>query len=269
MADDDQNTKGSAATWFLKKFFTSPATYVGLAVALAVGRASLGVDVPMGGAIGGGMMMGFGAGMISFLIMHGIKASHNKALKTEKDGTSNSNEQAVLESLRRAGQSDDADLLEKMFGDRDAILKRSKGQTENADAAHTLELASAIVTESCLQAEELQDLVRRLEDPLLTSPDQAERTIGEIRTGLQRAYQAVADARSRLRRGEKSKKVDFLEDSESLSSLNLSSLTNQLEEETAVSKRIEERLRPKFESGGGVVMDDPVDSGSGDVRESE
>ena len=214
-------------------------------------------------------MLGFAAGMISFLIAHGINASHNKALEAETDGASNSNEQAVLESLRSSGQSDDADLLEKMLGDRDAILKRSQGQTSNADAVHTLELASAIVTESCLQAEELQDLVRRVEDPLITSPDRAEETIEGIRDDLQRAYQAVADARSRLRRGETSKKVDFLADSESLTSLNLSSLASQLEEETAVSKRIEERLRPKFESGGGIVMDEPVDSGGEDLRESE
>lgn len=223
--------------------------------------------MPLGGAISGGILLGFGVGMLSFLIMHGIKASHRLATESGKEGDSASNEQGILESLRISGQTDDADLLEKMLGDRDAILKRCRNRSENADAAHTLDLANAIVSESSLQAEELQDLVRRVEDPLLDSPDGAEDKIEEIRAGLRRAYQAVADAQSRLRRGEQLKEVDFLADADSLASRDLSALTGQLEEETFVSRRVEERLRPGFKNR--IVMDDPVETVGEDQRELE
>ena len=76
--------------------------------------------------------------------------------------------------------------------------------------------------------------------------------------------EAVADARRRLRRGEQLREVDFLKGPEAaLPNLDLAELTGCLEEETAISRRVEERLigeRPDRADW----MDDENDEGTQD-----
>lgn len=212
-------------------------------------------------------MVGLAVGGLTFLIMTGIRASHKNAMEKKQSLGNAAGEQAILESLRGSDQDHDADLLEKIFGDRDAIRKHSLAHPDNKDAVHTLELVASIVEQCCSQSEELQDLVRRSSDPLLDAPVGAEQTVDEIRSDLKKAYQAIADARSRLRRGERLEEADFLNDQQARSVRPLSTLTSQLEEETAISRRIEERVSPEYRSA--IVFDEteaPDDEGA---RESQ
>ena len=101
----------------------------------------------------------------------------------------------------------------------------------------------AIVSSTCLEVEELQDLLRRADDPLLDGPKNSEKMITASRERIRAAYQAVADSRRRLRRGEKLQEVDFLVEPEAASpNLDLAELTGRLKEETVISLLVEERL---------------------------
>ena len=87
----------------------------------------------------------------------------------------------------------------------------------------------AIVSSTCLEVEELQDLLRRADDPLLDGPKNSEKMITASRERIRAAYQAVADSRRRLRRGEKLQEVDFLVEPEAASpNLDLAELTGRL-----------------------------------------
>lgn len=267
MSEESQAAKGGAGKWFLKKFFISPATWAGLSAGIAAGLSLLHKG-PLGGAIGFGSMVGVGTGALFLTVVIAVRAMHKKnrqsAELADRQNTE-LREQFILADLCKAGRTDDAALLEKMFADRDAVLKQCRGREDDADAAHTVELASAIISESCLQAEELQDLHRRAQDPLLDGPDGAEAKIEEIRAELQRAYQAVANARSRLRRGESLSEIDFLADSASVAAGNLAALTGRLEEETAIAKRVEQRMRP--DRAGWMDADGERDSAEPAVEE--
>lgn len=267
MTDDVHNAKGGVAKWFLKKFFTSPATWLGILAGGAVGNAFINASGVVSGGIGMGAMVGIAVGMIVFTVLMSIRLAHKNATKLFGDGGVESHEQSVLANLRDASQTEDAELLEKMLRDRDAVLKRCRGLEGESDATHTADLVSAIVSESCLQLEELQDLVRRAADPMLDAPGDVAEKIEAARANLRRAYQAVADARSRLRRGERACEIDLLSGSNSPARLDLASLSNQLEEETAISKRVEDRMRPDFESS--IVADEPVESSEAGLRELE
>ncbi len=181
-----------------------------------------------------------------------VQMAYQNAQKSRQDVESPEN--LIVTELRDSALEDEAVLLEKMMADRDAISKRCVRQADDADAKHTLALVEAIISESARQAEELQDLVRRVEDPLLKSPKGAAVKIDEVRGNLTKAYQAVADTRSRIRRGERLDKVDFLADEQTIIGMNLEVLTQRLSNETAISNRIDERLHPEIESR--IVEDD-------------
>ena len=100
--------------------------------------------------------------------------------------------------------------------------------------------------------------------------------IAEIRGRMRAAYQALANSRSRLRRGEQLREVDFLGGPEALPNLDLAALTGRLEEETTISRRIEKRLhgeRPDradwMEDSDGEGAEDPLDALTERLRESE
>ena len=89
----------------------------------------------------------------------------------------------------------------------------------------------------------MQDLARRIEDPILDIPDGAEATVEEIRQQWTDAYRAIVDARTRLRKGESLENIDFLDDSEaSSSSQSLAELTARLNEETQIAERVQDRV---------------------------
>lgn len=234
--------------WFLKRLFVSPPTWVGLLAGAGAGIA-MASKTPLAGAVGFGCLIGFAAGMVAYAMSHGIREAYAMHQEREKSAQksaghgSSEKEQALLDELERTDLDDIAQLLASMFQDQAAIVQRAEEHETDTDAAHTVELVSAMIAEACREAEELQDLHRRVNDPILDAPEDAESAVDEIRSGLKRAYQAVADARSRLRRGEKLNDMDFLADPEALKSRDLPALTRQLEEETAIAKRIEDRIR--------------------------
>ncbi|NNE90548.1 MAG: hypothetical protein HKN23_02780 [Verrucomicrobiales bacterium] len=245
---DSTNPKKSESTaiWFLRKLVTTPATWIGLLTGSAAGIA-LAQKGPLGGSIGFGIISGVAAAVViaglTRAIQHSHKVSKNRDLV-------NPLERDLVGELRKTGLEEDARLLESMLDDRDAVLKRCQNREEDPDARHTAELVSSIIQATCRRAGELQDLSRRVNDPILESPPGAEESIELIREDLKRAYRAVADARSRLRRGNRLTEPDFLADEKSMGSLDLDGLTSRLEEETAISKRIENR----------IVMEDSRDS---------
>ncbi len=234
----------SAGRWFMGNLLRHPASYIGLAAAIGVGLASFPVGMPMGGIIGMSVMVG----MLSFLVGHGIKASHGRARENENIEHTATLDEELLAGLREVEEGEVAAVLERMSEDRDAIGRLLADSPGNEDASHTLELVSAILIEAASQAEELQDLARRSADPLLSSPDDATKKISELRRQIESAYSAVADSRSRLRRGEKLARRDFLAPTASSS---LSALTEQLTGETEIARRVEERVRRDF---GNVVF---------------
>lgn len=235
--------------WFLGKLLRHPASYVGLAAAIGMGVAAALVSMPVGGVIGLSMVVGIAAGMLSFLVGYGVKVSHRRAMDL---GAAEPEEPTIDSSLRESlGEVEEAEVasvLEKMFRDRNAIARQIGETSGNEDGQRTLDLVSAICGEAANQAEELQDLARRMRDPLLRVDDEAESTMEEIRSRIESAYRAVADSRSRLRRGEKLARRDFLEPATSTS---LAALTVQLAGETEIARRVEERMRPDF---GNVVF---------------
>ena len=280
MASGEKDSDSSALStgkWFLSKLIKTPAVYLGTVIGIAAGITIAGVSGPWAGVFTG-TFLGIAATALTWLASTGIRASHirSKAMELAEEAERTAAlEQSALNTLREAGHNSDAELLEKIFQDRDAIVDRARDRgdfdSEDVDTEHTLELVSAIVARACAQSEELHDLVRRLEDPLLKSPAGADQKIAELRADLTLAYQAVANARSRFRRGEKLAEIDFLADTSSLSSLNLAALAGKLQEETELSRRVEERLQiDPVTYEGPVDYGDPIDDGSGErLRESE
>ncbi len=270
MGDDDKEAKEGAGKWFLKKLLVSPATWAGVIAGFAVGI-PFAAETPLGGAIGFGSIVGLAVAAFTFLIYNGVRASHHQSkLKAAEESRriSKGREDAALDELRASKLNGDADLLGKILSDRDAIEKICEGKEKEADAVHTLQLISTIVEKSCFQSEEIHDLARRMADPILETPEGAEEKLEELRADLKRTYQAIADARSRLRRGERLSEVDFLADEKSIANLSLSSLAAQLEEETSVSRRIEDRVRID-DYVSGIVEDEAPDSSAEQTSELE
>lgn len=239
----------SAGLWFLGKVLRHPASYVGLAAAIGVGVAASAAAMPVGGVIGFATMVGLAVGMLGFLVGYGIKASHRQANDNEDGAPRATLDPALLAELREVEEGQVATVLEKLLGDRNAIAQLVAENPDNEDAGHTLGLVSRLLTEAVNQAEELQDLARRGRDPLLEAGKDAEAKSEAIRGQIECAYRAVADTRSRLRRGEKLLRRDFLEPAAASS---LPALTEQLAGETEIARRVEERIRSDF---GNVVFE--------------
>jgi len=254
--------KGGAGIWFLKKLITAPAVWLGALAGSGVAYAMAG-KTPLGGMIGFGSMVGIVVALIAFGATAAISSAYRSS--RNKDGK-DSVELAILEELETSGLGEGAELLRKMTADRDAVVARCSDRTEDADAIHTRDLVNAIVEKSFRQAEELQDLERRNNDPLLEAQENADQRISSLRKDLTYAYQAVANARSRLRKGEHLDEIDFLESSENLGQYSLSDLAKQLEEETIISRRVDQRMQPDYQSG--IVIEDSPESSSEDELES-
>ncbi len=267
MSDDQKRKGGGAAAWFLKRLVSLPSTWIGLAAGIAVGNAAYGVNMPMGGAVASGVMISLFTGLVTYGLFKGVQAAHQKATDDGgSTGAPDDRESLVIESLKRKDREGEARLLEQMLEDREAIRVRCERHGNEPDFRHTLDLVSAITEESCRQGEELLDLIRRIDDPILKSPSDGEARVEVIQKEFEAAYQAVADARSRLRRGESLKEVDFLQSD--LNQGGLAVLTAQLNEETAISRKIDERLHPEIEDR--IVKDDTSGTGrsSDDTLES-
>ncbi len=271
MGDDELRPNGEEGVlrWFSRKLVTAPAFWLGLVVAVATGSASRGAGIPVGGAIGLGVMVGGAVGALGFLLMHGISTAHRRARESGIVHRSSAREAAVIESLRRSGREDDAGLLARLFEDRDALAKRAGTSPASGEMAPLLELVSSIATEACRQAEELDDLARRMTDPLLTAPENAGVRVESIRRELRAAYRAVADVRSVAGRCRSLEAIDFLGVSDSLEKPTLGSLTRRLEEESSISGRVARRLEGDL--GGGVVLEEtsPEPESGHDGREIE
>ncbi len=251
----------SAGLWFLGKVLRHPASYVGLAAAIGVGVAAAAAAMPVGGVIGFATMVGLAVGMLGFLVGYGIKASHRQASDNEAGVPLATLDAALLAGLGEVEEKQVAVVLEKLLGDRNAIARLVAENPDNEDAAHTFELVSRLFSEAVSQAEELQDLARRGRDPLLEAGKDAEAKSEAIRGQIESAYRAVADTRSRLRRGEKLARRDFLEPAAASS---LPALTERLVGETEIARRVEERMRPDF---GNVVFSSEEDEVNSSARE--
>lgn len=249
--------KDGAAGWFLGQLVRSPATWIGLAAGTAMGFAFSQVG-PIGGAIGLGRLVALAAGGFSFLVNYGIRSSHRIA-QDQKEIAGNTakleKENAVSTQLTGAGLVDEAGILEKLRKDRDAIQARRAEISDNALAGHMALVATTIVDTACARLEEFADLVRRVEDPILESPDDSEARIAEIRNNLSRAYRAVADARSRLRQIESQHEPEIFDDPSDVDGLDLGALASKLEAENELSRRVEKRLETDYRST--IVHDDP------------
>lgn len=237
----EQKEKG-ALRWFAGKFFLHPASWFAMLAALLSGIAASGADIPLGGAIGGGLVVGFGAGGLLFLIFEGIKASYRNAMKKERSSLESEEIQARLAALQEAGHEDSADLLESLLGEAKALEQLVSKQPENADAVHTSVLVQAIVIAAFGEVEEYEDLRKRVEDPILDTPEGAEGRVEEIRERWTEAYRAAADARSRLRKGLSLDESDYASAGVATES-DLQSLTERLARETEIGQRVRERLR--------------------------
>ena len=175
MSDQAKGGRPPIGSWFVRKFFGSAPTWIGLTAGLATGAAFLDKG-PLGGAIGFGTMVAICAGLGSLGILKAVRSIYEEAHREgEQDSGSEDSQDAVVAGLRAAGHGGDADVLEKLFSDRDAILRRCRNReaADDMDAEHTLELVEAIVASACSEAEELQDLLRRVDDPLLEAPARA------------------------------------------------------------------------------------------------
>lgn len=255
MEEKEPKDQSNSTTWFLGKFVRAPAAWLGIGAAVFMGWAAYGANIPIGGAIGFGGLVGFAVGMLSFLIGVGIKVSHQRSLEAKSNPEEAEGTDSIPEKLRTSGLSEDAALFEKLLRDHEAIRELGRKENHNPKVQSMEELVSTIVKECGARAEILQDLIRRKEDPLLESPENADETIAAIRSDWQRAYRAIADVRSLILEGGVSNDVDFLESSSNSAAGVLIDPVSRLEEETALSRRIAERLRPEYESG--IVMEDP------------
>ena len=133
---------------------------------------------------------------------------------------------------------------------------------QGRESGEVIGLVTPIMTLAWSEAEELEDLARRAKDPLLDSPEDSESRREKIRAELIAAYRTMADARSRLRRGEKLSRKDYLGgENES----DLAVLTERLAEETEVAERVEARMEPDF---GNIVFSEN-ESEEGDASADE
>ena len=261
---EDEKRKG-AFGWFLGKLVRAPAAYLGLAAGIGAGVASAGAGIPLPGAIGGGMIVTFGVGMFAFIISQGILAAHRHAQRpSSSDPVDTGIEEALLAALRSLGKEEIVDLLEKIEESGQAIEAHARAHPDSEDAQHTRDLVRALRLESIRQAAEYEDLARREADPLLESPPQVTEHLERILADLQAGYRALADTRSRLRRGDLLSRTDFLEPVPR--GTRLSALATQLQEESDIARGVEARLQP--ESPNIVFSDEDASSGSNDEPES-
>ena len=261
--------------WFAGKLLKAPAAWLGCGLAAFVSYSAAMADMPIGGALSFGIIVGLGVGLFAFLISAGIAASHRKAMNADGDGSATATETNMIEEMRRSDLSNDSEILKKMIEERRAIARRALEQEDSADFHHTRRLVGAIVREAFGRAEELQDLARRIADPILDIPDGAEATVAEIRQQWTDAYRAIVDARTRLRKGESLENIDFLDESEaSSSSHSLAELTARLNEETQIAERVRDRVvtGPKKDKSSDVAIPESrivFDDESKDGEESE
>lgn len=246
--EGDEPSKG-ATGWFLGKLFRNPAGYIGLAAGVGVAISSLLAAIPLGGAIGLGALVGGAVGMLSFLIGYGIQASHRKALESEENApTDDFSSKELVENLQKVGENEAASVLEKLVVEHEETKKLSRELLQGRESGEVLKLVTPIMVLASSEAEELEDLARRANDPLLESPEDSDARREKIRAELIAAYRTMADARSRLRRGEKLSQKDYLGgENES----DLSALTERLAEETEIAERVEARMEPDF---GNIVF---------------
>lgn len=271
-----EEKKPGPLRWFVGKLLRAPAAWVGLGTAAFVSYSAATTTMPIGGALSFGAIVGLAIGAFAFLISSGISASHRKAMNADSEGSADASEMRMLEEMRRADLSRDSDILEKLVEERKAIALRAREQEENADLNHTYRLVGAIVREAFGRSEELQDLARRIEDPILDIPKGAEATVEEIRQQWADAYRAVVDARTRLRKGESLQNIEFLD--ESTKSRSLAELTARLNEETQIAERVQDRVvsdskgvsNPEADiPESRIVLEDEIEGGEGRAKESE
>lgn len=244
MAKRRNGGEGGMMGWLLRKLVTTPATWIGLAAGVAVGRAFAEVS-GMGGGIGMGTLVGVGAGVASWALYRGIRSAYSKDRpRSDEAGQPEPErrERAMASRLRAVGLTEDADVFSKMLEARDAVRDRwSREEMDTAIGAPTVTLIDQLIDSVLPRLEELLDLTRRVEDPLLETPSDATETVQACRDDLVQAYRAIADCRSRILLRHD---PELLLDEPSVQNAErLRTLTAQLREETSVMERVDRRLR--------------------------
>ena len=239
---DETDDKAGLWGWALRKLGKSPAAWIGGLVGVGVLFPGLAVIPPVG-ALCMAVLTGCGAAGVAKGIGLAVKSAHAMESNAEADAERKyreEQERRLLEKLQAVGLNEDADVLSKMLEARDAIFKRCEGPDVDAKTgAPTLDLVAKIAASALHRSEELLDLTRRVNDPHLDAPPAAEETIAACRADLIRAYQAVADSRSRILLYKEPNAEIFASSEKPV----LGSLAEQLEEETSVLEGIDRRLR--------------------------
>jgi len=268
MPKGEDDEFGGATSWFLAKLVKTPAAWVGAGSGVAVG-VLFAQTGPISGAIGFGTLVGLALGGLAFLVSMGISTSHrltkeNTELAIRK--VEEEQETRAVSALREDGLEEQAEMLEKIRRDRDAILEYCETSNSKGAADHTLLLVSAIVEKYCIRADELCDIERRVADPLLRVPQESTAKGALIRAEMEETYRVVADARTLLRQSNFRTEASSLISPDDVPNLGLDRLVSKLEEETAISRRVESRLHSDYRSM--IVMDEKSGS-EDDLRESE
>ncbi|MCP5538836.1 MAG: hypothetical protein H7A53_01675 [Akkermansiaceae bacterium] len=256
MDDGKEHGRGQLARWLLARIFTSPAAWIGAAAGTGVGIAASGPSTT-GGAIGMGTMAGLAVGGIVLALVSVVRRSFENS-RRGLGAAQEAREGEAVAALERDGLDGDAALLRKIFAERDAVIARAPLENPG-EATSTLELVGAMAEASRARAEDLHDLERRLRDPLLDSPPDAEAEVAAIRSELRAAFRAMADTHTRLRRGESLVVVDFLAETESSAPSELATLTRRIEGERDLSDRVAERL--KWEGDSRVLAEESPSAG--------
>lgn len=156
----------------------------------------------------------------------------------ERDFGNRDRERKVVLNFNLAGLPEDAELLGRLFADRDAVLDLlldapAKTQIQSKGMEP---LVVATVKAAVHRAEDLLDYERRVHDPLLDVPEGA---LEEARRDIHAAYVALADTRTRVRRH---LAADVSEAVNVLDYAPLRALVAKLEDQTEVAHRVESRM---------------------------
>ncbi len=252
MATTDKTGKLGLMGWALWRLVTAPAVWLGSAAGTAAG-VQMAEQGTMGGGIGFGMLVGIGTSIVArgvHLLVHRSHADHISS--EEKTATKEriALEQQTLEKLREVGLSDDASVLHKMIDARDAIVQHSLRSDVNSErSGPTLTLVSEIMRAALARVEELVDVKRRLDDPLLESPSDATKRLEGCQADLARGYRAVADARSRMLLHKELTADELLAATPSSAASGIDALAGQLEDETSILRGVERRMNQRSLDG--------------------
>ncbi len=248
MAAKEKTTTLARVRWSLWRLITAPAVWFGSVTGTAVGI-QMAQHSTTGAGIGFGMMIGIVSAIMArgvHLIMHRTHEDHVAKESLAEAQARDQQEQGILQKLQAVGLSEELSILQKVFDARDAIVQQSAGADVSPErSAPTLSLVAEITRATLLRAEELVDLKRRVEDPLLDAPSDAVSRMDDCRADLARAYRAVADARTRMLLKKELTADELLEPSRDGPGRGIDGLAGQLEEETMMLRGVERRMNQR------------------------